>query len=129
MVCQRPERALFISTIMSKKKRSLEEGVNALNGLFSFLHIAETIRRTLDKNLCQRPERALFISTVKNVLKKALEMLVCQRPERALFISTKFLKLMPNDYVLCQRPERALFISTMQPVVQNTNGSGYVSTP
>ena len=37
MLCQRPKRASFISTKMKKEKDIKKLGVNALNGLLSFL--------------------------------------------------------------------------------------------
>ena len=60
--CQRPERAYFISTALKRPKQFLARiGVNALNGLTSFLRIMyDTFDRTIE---CQRPERAYFIST------------------------------------------------------------------
>ena len=62
ILCQRPKRALFISTAdLSKVKKDLES--------------------------CQRPKRALFISTRKIWFVVDWE-LRCQRPKRALFIST-----------------------------------------
>ena len=61
-VCQRPERAFFISTI---KRVLTKDG-----------HVT----------MCQRPERAFFIST--KLWRKLHGRVVCQRPERAFFIST-----------------------------------------
>ena len=64
-MCQRPERASFISTKM-----------------------LETSKRVLAA-MCQRPERASFISTY--LPKPAgVSYDLCQRPERASFISTGF---------------------------------------
>ena len=62
-MCQRPERAFFIST----KQR------------LAFI----------EKNhpVCQRPERAFFISTTNPEAIKDFHV-ECQRPERAFFIST-----------------------------------------
>ena len=64
-VCQRPERAFFISTAT----------------------LVFVPRFILSR--CQRPERAFFISTDQIELEK-LRAEVCQRPERAFFISTLF---------------------------------------
>ena len=63
MGCQRPKRALFISTLWQKEIMSnLKKCVNALNGLSSFLR--RFSRSTCScHNRCQRPKRALFIST------------------------------------------------------------------
>ena len=63
-MCQRPKRAFIISThkhlgLLLRTK----QGVNALNGLLSFLHRKyETC--TGQFNGCQRPKRAFIISTV-----------------------------------------------------------------
>ena len=37
-VCQRPKRAFFISTMGQESIQKIGKGVNALNGLSSFLH-------------------------------------------------------------------------------------------
>ena len=63
-MCQRPRRAFFISTKNGLKMNTrTQKCVNALDGLFSFLH-----RRKSDHSnglwVCQRPRRAFFISTV-----------------------------------------------------------------
>ena len=63
-MCQRPERAFFIST----------------RNVF--------VLSSLKVIVCQRPERAFFISTKKDMA-NFIEELLCQRPERAFFISTK----------------------------------------
>ena len=64
--CQRPERAYFISTVPTEDKGSSDNGgVNALNGLTSFL--PRTRKEGEDERMmCQRPERAYFISTVED---------------------------------------------------------------
>ena len=62
-MCQRPKRALFIST--DKKRRNI----------------------MTNKMMCQRPKRALFISTDLTGYAEGC-LVVCQRPKRALFIST-----------------------------------------
>ena len=63
IVCQRPKRASFIST-MNEELKTVEEGTE-----------------------CQRPKRASFISTkITDLFEDALSL--CQRPKRASFIST-----------------------------------------
>ena len=64
IACQRPKRALFISTKnMQSILKSQQKSVNALNGLFSFLQ--KNLKYYLTStSKCQRPKRALFISTV-----------------------------------------------------------------
>ena len=66
-------------------------GVNALNGLFSFL-LYEYGAVQVSTGMCQRPKRALFISTIKGVYEGLNSIFLCQRPKRALFISTKNLR-------------------------------------
>ena len=63
-MCQRPKRALFISTYAKEKERKRHEMpcVNALNGLSSFLRLKKWTQYYL-AFVCQRPKRALFIST------------------------------------------------------------------
>ena len=93
-LCQRPKRALFISTerkthlqknflgvnalnrlssflqsITGTGYSGLLESVNALNGLSSFLRtVARNSNRHSDR--CQRPKRALFISTQLQTLRE-----------------------------------------------------------
>ena len=63
-MCQRPERAFFISTRYCDVIRLLvQKCVNALNGLFSFLQSKIDIINYGPLHMCQRPERAFFIST------------------------------------------------------------------
>ena len=65
LMCQRPERAFFISTTWYILLYLQEDwGVNALNGLSSFLHSNYMEQKEL-LAVCQRPERAFFISTPK----------------------------------------------------------------
>ena len=52
-VCQRPKQASFISTITIKMFQTAMEGVNALNGLLSFL-------QTAARQLLNNPE---YVST------------------------------------------------------------------
>ena len=86
-------------------------GVNALNGLTSFLRIYnDTI---YDFTIgCQRPERAYFIST-DTMSGRYMHRVLCQRPERAYFISTARDLAHFKKGGRCQRPERAYFISTL----------------
>ena len=61
--CQRPKRALSISTVDKLIKYNCVVCVNALNGLFPFLHLkTECYEGT--PFVCQRPKRALSISTL-----------------------------------------------------------------
>ena len=64
-VCQRPKRALFISTYIGGRKHDNKRRncVNALNGLSSFLQNRKGGVYYDNKRVCQRPKRALFIST------------------------------------------------------------------
>ena len=84
--CQRPERAYFISTEARANELLREYGVNALNGLTSFLP-TNSAESNLLAEVCQRPERAYFISTL-GLIQHIYETIMCQRPERAYFIST-----------------------------------------
>ena len=61
-VCQRPKRALSISTDYDTPEHKLEKSVNALNGLFPFLLMMKKNLKALAIG-CQRPKRALSIST------------------------------------------------------------------
>ena len=62
MVCQRPKRASFISTPSRIEAKKFAKGVNALNGLLSFLlGLLNALANII--GLCQRPKRASFIST------------------------------------------------------------------
>ena len=62
-VCQRPERAFFISTSnCAGTSVSVKECVNALNGLSSFLQKSKGDDFSV-VIMCQRPQRAFFIST------------------------------------------------------------------
>ena len=140
-MCQRPKRALFISTSLKKKGGNFNVtiGVNALNGLFSFLQKVSVTFEPNSTSQCQRPKRALFISTKAgiwfqqfqsksvNALNGLFSFLppntqkyvynvvkLCQRPKRALFISTTFEREKQlTEFARCQRPKRALFISTI----------------
>ena len=86
--CQRPERAYFISTEARANELLREYGVNALNGLTSFLP-TNSAESNLLAEVCQRPERAYFISTTPGDSSAGSNILApCQRPERAYFIST-----------------------------------------
>ena len=87
MKCQRPKRASFISTFNRDFLASNNRGVNALNGLLSFLH-TRPISKTFRRNKCQRPKRASFISTDAGKGVKKMKNNKCQRPKRASFIST-----------------------------------------
>ena len=75
-MCQRPERASFIST-----------------------YFTSNIDTTLE--LCQRPERASFISTDMHGTYIVVCWVVCQRPERASFIST-LPSRSPHKHWLCR---------------------------
>ena len=101
-------------------------GVNALNGLTSFLRIYnDTI---YDFTIgCQRPERAYFIST-DTMSGRYMHRVLCQRPERAYFISTARDLAHFKKGGRCQRPERAYFISTA-PNTTSTPIRFSVSTP
>ena len=62
-------------------------GVNALNGLLSFLPIIFGLILWV-LAMCQRPKRASFISTdIRRDYDKNFKS-QCQRPKRASFIST-----------------------------------------
>ena len=61
LLCQRPERAFFISTALQRMQPQMSLCVNALNGLFSFL--PSDLYVIHEGDVCQRPERAFFIST------------------------------------------------------------------
>ena len=85
-MCQRPKRALSISTLAS-------------------------IGWMPKKLWCQRPKRALSISTEEMLLVTLGKR--CQRPKRALSISTPRIKIKGKKWIKrCQRPKRALSIST-----------------
>ena len=60
--CQRPERAYFISTENMLRSGKPRNCVNALNGLTSFLPADDQFFDEIVTE-CQRPERAYFIST------------------------------------------------------------------
>ena len=62
-------------------------GVNALNGLLSFLPIIFGLILWV-LAMCQRPKRASFISTSAYLSGDIGYRHVCQRPKRASFIST-----------------------------------------
>ena len=63
-MCQRPKRALSISTAWWSETVFFKRGcVNALNGLFPFLP-DEGEEGENNGDVCQRPKRALSISTV-----------------------------------------------------------------
>ena len=138
-VCQRPERAFFISTAICSfadgKKHQFS--VNALNGLSSFLPCYSKEYKNHANSVCQRPERAFFISTLVQGIDALDNGAMCQRPERAFFISTELEQLLISKHkscvnalnglssflpiyniiyyvsnFVCQRPERAFFIST-----------------
>ena len=64
-MCQRPKRAFLISTPASRQLASMcSSCVNALNGLFLFLHSTKTEVAAVHISVCQRPKRAFLISTV-----------------------------------------------------------------
>ena len=111
-------------------------GVNALNGLSSFLRW-QLLGYYFLVIMCQRPERAFFISTYHLKTGGDINYVKwCQRPERAFFISTYIIQVADNRILgvnalnglssflqfmveawgpmpnMCQRPERAFFIST-----------------
>ena len=66
-MCQRPKRASFISTICSTQEYWLTLlGVNALNGLLSFLLTDWSEADKVIDEECQRPKQASFISTENN---------------------------------------------------------------
>ena len=62
-------------------------GVNALNGLTSFL-LYSLIHLLRSRQKCQCPKRAYFISTLEEVEPSGFAYDVCQCPKRAYFIST-----------------------------------------
>ena len=72
-MCQCPERAYFISTTKGFKCAvGTVLGVNALNGLISFLLSAKGFVARIHE-MCQCPERAYFISTmVSGMIKKGI---------------------------------------------------------
>ena len=86
---QRPKTGSlhFYSYYEIMSRDATQKGVNALNGLSSFLHIKK-FAQELSNIMCQRPKRALFISTNGEVWTKYFTIILCQRPKRALFIST-----------------------------------------
>ena len=88
-----------------------EKGVNALNGLSSFL-LKQEVKDEVERALCQRPKRAFFISTWF-MEEKRKHKNVCQRPKRAFFISTMKNNNIVKLVTMCQRPKRAFFISTI----------------
>ena len=61
--------------------------VNALNGLFPFLHFIKSWSSL--HWVCQRPKRALSISTEGEYYVRKINSSMCQRPKRALSISTE----------------------------------------
>ena len=64
ILCQRPKRAFIISTdIMEMLSKTDFKGVNALNGLLSFLHTINCYHCFWASRMCQRPKRAFIIST------------------------------------------------------------------
>ena len=113
-MCQRPKRALFISTSKKNKKNLKKKGcVNALNGLFSFLPEPTQQPETV-QSVCQRPKRALFISTFTSIKVYPPLTDTCVNALNGLF---SFLQNTIMHEILhtcvCQRPKRALFISTV----------------
>ena len=88
-MCQRPKRASFISTEVTREYATLADYV------------------------CQRPKRASFISTSDLISVMMMNMSGCQRPKRASFISTKLPERDSKKWIECQRPKRASFISTV----------------
>ena len=75
-MCQRPKRASFISTIWNfLRVLKLIQGVNALNGLLSFLRRVRC-KKSRKKEMCQRPKRASFIST-RTWIRRKTSMLMC----------------------------------------------------
>ena len=93
--CQRPERAYFISTESKEGSRSRRKFrcVNALNGLTSFL--LKGWQKSLKvKRKCVNALNGLtsfLLGKKGDTMKKT--MTLCQRPERAYFISTRSAKL------------------------------------
>ena len=87
-MCQRPERAYFISTEEKNMSTLYTMGVNALNGLTSFLPKSlDALTPAIAR--CQRPERALLhFYADERRMGRLQERKRCQRPERAYFIST-----------------------------------------
>ena len=87
-------------------------GVNALNGLISFLRQPRGDDRRRDK-LCQCPKRANFISTARRLSFAKKNSKMCQCPKRANFISTEAQRQHYEELIeRCQCPKRANFIST-----------------
>ena len=64
-------------------------GVNALNGLLSFLLDRTTEISLALLNRCQRPKRAFIISTSTPYCQYDYGNIMCQRPKRAFIISTE----------------------------------------
>ena len=62
--------------------------VNALNGLFLFLHPWIGTHAGFNILWCQRPKRAFLISTRQALETSQTYTAVCQRPKRAFLIST-----------------------------------------
>ena len=90
ILCQRPKRALFIST---KGKELTDvtliiEGVNALNGLFSFLRSVVESRTGRWKFSVNARNGLFSFLRCNNWVEYASATDKCQRPKRALFIST-----------------------------------------
>ena len=109
--CQRPKRAFLISTINILSETIYLKCVNALNGLFLFLHCKMILQRKIIL-MCQRPKRAFLISTSADRALYYIETL-CQRPKRAFLISTfGRIDMRAKTEERCQRPKRAFLIST-----------------
>ena len=89
----------------------MEVGVNALNGLSSFLQ--KVIWREINGRLgCVNTLNGLSSFLLKEGYLNTRTALVCQRPKRAFFISTTTLWTVTVIFAVCQRPKRAFFIST-----------------
>ena len=87
-MCQRPKRALFISTYAKEKERKRHEMpcVNALNGLSSFLRLKKWTQYYLHSCVNALNGLSSFLQRLAFIEKNHPEL--CQRPKRALFIST-----------------------------------------
>ena len=88
LLCQRPKRALFISTAKQfMESFNDNQCVNALNGLSSFLHSFRG--RNFCLLQCVNALNGLSSFLPKEVTREYATLAVCQRPKRALFISTQ----------------------------------------
>ena len=112
MMCQRPERAYFISTYSMEKRRYF--GMLGVSTPWTgLLHFYFMKKLTTVWTVCVSTPWTGLLHFYVPCSKDQDERIVCQRPERAYFISTEVIDSWVVKPVLCQRPERAYFISTV----------------